>query len=155
MSCLPPSRHFELPVPLGWGPRWPCEMEHRLHSKVLGKRLKCISDPGRIDQLIIARLPSSVLAGEISLSGAFCAKAFHLLYQTATAGTSRLPRAVPTINSTEPLFSQSQQICGALQRVQLAIRVIQPFHLQMTQKVVSACAQFSPPEAVIRSRRVW
>lgn len=41
-----------------------------------------------------------------------------------------------------PLFSQSQQICGAFQKVQLAIRVIQPFHLQMAQKLVSAYTPF-------------
>ena len=59
----------------------------------------------------------------------------------ATTGTTRLPHAVPSISSTVPMFSQSQHIHGAFQKVQLAVRVIQPFHLHMTQKVMSACAR--------------
>ncbi|KFO12892.1 Neuropilin-2, partial [Balearica regulorum gibbericeps] len=73
--------------------------------------------------------------------------------EEATTGTTGLPHAVPTISFTVPSFNQSQQICRAFQKVQLAIRVIQPFHLQMTQKVTSACSPLSVAEApVTRSR---
>ena len=73
----------------------------------------------------------------------------------ATTGATGLPHAVPTISSTVPMFSQSQHIRGAFQKVQLAVRVIQPFHLHMTQKVMSACARLSAPETGTRSGSMW
>lgn len=43
-----------------------------------------------------------------------------------TTGTTGLPHAVPTISSTVPLFSQSQQICRAFPKVQLVITLQHP-----------------------------
>lgn len=130
MSCLSLRQGFELPVPLRWGSD--CRVSWSRGSKVLGKRWKRISDPGRTDQLITVRLPSSILGGEISLSGAFCAR--EHIYCISDFWNHQAPTRSSNNHLGNALAQSTSAKLRVSQKVQLAIRVIQPLHLQITQK---------------------